>query len=184
MNNSFYPPLRVDLVGCWLLATISICAGLLINQFRDSPVPLVYQTKAERLEGAVVNLETEATAASSSVASMSLPSKLSLEDFKIFMEKKGGLVVDARPEIFHRLGHVPGAIALPRDDFENYYRQNEGVLGRSKNQAIAIYCSGDSCEDSRLVETALKRLGYSRISIFEGGWNEWTGAGMPVEINQ
>jgi predicted sulfurtransferase len=68
------------------------------------------------------------------------------------VESKRGLVLDARPEIFHRLGHVPGALSLPRDDFETGYAALKEKLEADRSQPIVIYCSSASCEDSGLVK--------------------------------
>lgn len=185
MNNAFRSQLRADIIGCWVITTVALCAGLFINQFRDSPMPLIYKTKSERLSDAVARI-TEATPQESEAPRtefVSLPARLSLAEFRNFVETKRGLVLDARPELFHRVGHVPGALALPRDDFDNYYRQHQTSLEKDKSQVLVVYCSGGDCEDSELVETALRKLGYTRISIFHGGWGEWTQAGLPEERN-
>lgn len=50
---------------------------------------------------------------------------LTLEEFFEFVDKDG-LVLDTRSKIFYRLGHVPGAISLLRDDFENAYAVETG----------------------------------------------------------
>jgi len=169
-----------------LIATAALCAGLVINQFRDTPLPLMYKPKAARIDDAVAKIVTEPKAELmfSRPQPDSLPARLTLEELQIFVNQKQGLVVDARPEIFHRLGHVPGALALPRDNFETFYRQHQSILESDKTQALVIYCSGGSCEDSDLIESALRKLGYTRISIFQGGWSEWKNAGLPEETAQ
>ncbi len=186
MNSDFRSQLRADLIGCWLIATAALCAGLVINQFRDTPLPLMYKPKAARIDDAVAKIVTEPTSDAESLRSQpnALPARLTLEEFQIFVDRKQGLVIDARPEIFHRLGHVPGALALPRDDFETFYRQHQSILESDKTQALVIYCSGGSCEDSDLIESALRKLGYTQISIFQGGWSEWKNAGLPEETGQ
>lgn len=168
-----------DLLSCWVIITLSVCTGFLINQFRETPLPLVYQSKAERLQLAVSRISDSQTPAEIT----QLPTTLSLEQFKDFMKQRRGLVFDARPELFHRLGHIPGTLLLPRDEFEDYYKIHREILERDKNQLICIYCSGGDCEDSKLVESALLRLGYTHVIIFEGGWNEWTKAGLPKEAS-
>ncbi|HEY5811763.1 MAG TPA: rhodanese-like domain-containing protein [Terrimicrobiaceae bacterium] len=185
MNRGLRSQSRADVVGCGLIATAALCAGLVINQFRDSPMPLIYQNKSERLSDAVAKIAPTVSPEASPprAESVSLPPRLSLEEFRNFVEGKQGWVLDARPELFHRLGHVPGAIAMPRDDFENYYRKHQGELEKDKGRVLVIYCSGGDCEDSELVETALRKLEYTQISIFEGGWGEWTKAGLPEETN-
>ena len=41
--------MKQDVIGFLALAAISVVAGLGLNQFRAKPLPLVYQTPAERL---------------------------------------------------------------------------------------------------------------------------------------
>jgi len=175
--------LRSDLMTIWLVATTALCAGLLANQFRDTPLPLVYKNKSERLQDSVQRIAAkESTSAPAPV--VHLPEKLSLEEFASFVENKRGLVLDARPEIFHRLGHVPGALSLPRDDFETGYAALKDKLEADRSQPIAIYCSNSSCEDSGLVKKSLASLGFANLSLFEGGWTEWTNAKKPEETAQ
>jgi len=173
--------LKEDLLFLWGAATTAMCLGLLVNQFRDKPLGLIYQGKAERLQAAVVRLAPAPSSAEAfSPREASLPEYLTLEEFGHFA-RDGGLVLDARPEIFHRLGHVPGAISLPRDDFENAYKVLREKLEADKTRPIAVYCSGASCEDSELVKKSLAALGFTQVSIFRGGWSEWQGAGKPEE---
>ncbi len=182
--------LKEDFIRFWILATAALCLGLLINQFRDTSLPLIYQSKQQRLDHAVSGLAAKEPSVPSEMNSASassyetVPESLTLEQFHSYVSGKKVLILDARPELFHRIGHVPGAIALPRDDFENYYKKNQTVLERDKTQPLIIYCSGTSCEDSGLTAATLKKLGYTHVSIFHGGWDEWTRAGLPEEKNQ
>lgn len=159
----------------------SLCLGLLINQYRAQPLPLKYQTKEERLASVVAKISAQNQ---SPISTITLPKELTLEQFQVFVEKKQGIVLDARPEIFHRLGRVPGALSLPREDFENGYAILKNKLEQDKNQPIAVYCSSSSCEDSHLVEKALVKLGYTNIAVFSGGWAQWTEAGLVEEKTQ
>jgi len=178
-----------DFIHFWILATVALCLGILANQFRDKSLPLIYQTKEQRMDNvatqlAVVSLGTLNIRASSPVVESVLPETLSLEEFQAVVNQKRMMVLDARPEIFHRLGHVPGALALPQDDFETYYRKLQPQLQKDKVQALVVYCSNASCEDSGLVAKTLRKLGYTHVSIFPGGWSEWTQAGLPQEQSQ
>jgi rhodanese-related sulfurtransferase len=181
MTKESYGNILRDILLFWIVGTASLCVGLLLNQFRDKPLSLVYQTKAERLQLAVAKMgTTQVTRKAPEV----LPVSLSLDEFRLFAERKRGLVLDARPELFHRLGHVPGAISLPREAFESGYTQLKAQLESDKNQPLVVYCSGISCEDSIMVQEALVKLGYTHVSVFRGGWDEWTDAGLPVEKAQ
>lgn len=174
---------KTDLIFLFLAASVSLVAGILINQVRDTPLPLVYKDKAERLQDSVQRIaaKSESMAPSSAVH---LPATLSLEEFSTYVENRRALILDARPEIFHRLGHVPGALSLPRDDFEKGYEALKAKLEADRSQPIVIYCSGASCEDSGLLQKSLSALGFTNIALFEGGWGEWTNAKKPEEIDR
>ena len=174
-----------DFLKLGILITIGLCLGLVINQFRDKPMPWIYQSKQQRLDYAVAGLETKSPVAPEAEkptsAHDSVPESLTLEQFQACVIGKKVLILDARPELFHRIGHVPGSIALPRDEFETYYKKHQAELEKDKAQPLVIYCSGGSCEDSGLVSETLKKLGYTNVGIFRGGWDEWTHAGLLEE---
>lgn len=178
-----YSSLVRDAAGALILLTVGLAIGLTINQFRDKPLPLLYQSKEARMQEAVAHLET-ATPAPAAVKHTTLPEIMTLDDFRTYLKNKAGLVFDARPEIFHRLGHIPGASSLPRDDFENSYKTYQSELERDRSQPIVVYCSGSSCEDSTLVQESLKALGFTNVSVFRGGWDEWEENNLPVEENK
>lgn len=190
MNNRGSPgEFGRDLIGFCLLATASVCLGLLINQFRDHRLPLIYTTKQQRLEESVIQITavdatTPTPASTIPQAVADNPRVIGLNEFHEDAESKKIIVLDARPEIFHRFGHVPGAISFPREDFENSYSKYRSLLEADKNQTVAVYCSSASCEDSDMVASALVKLGYGHVLVFKGGWDEWSGAGLPREGKQ
>jgi len=166
-----------------LLATVGFGIGLTINQLRDKPLGLVYESKELRLEHAVSHLTAESPPQAAK-SHLQLPEIVTMEELQEFMEKKRGRVFDARPEIFHRLGHIPGAFSLPREDFENAYKTFQGELEADRAQPLVVYCSSSSCEDSTLVQKSLRALGYTNVAVFSGGWSEWQEKGMPEETKQ
>ena len=158
----------------------SLLIGLSINRFRERPLPLVYENKEVRVMKAVERIAHEPPAAGVQAGS-TLPELLSLEEFRGFVADRKGTVLDARPNIFYRIGHVPGALNLPREDFETAYAANKALLEGQKTAPIAIYCSSEECEDATLVRKALVQLGFTKVSIFEEGWRGWTEAGLEEE---
>lgn len=178
MNAEF---LKSDLRFFGVCATASLCIGLLFNQLRDQPLSLIYQSKEARLNAAVGQISSTVAAVPAEPSS-ELPQNLTLEEMALYVTEKKGLILDARPEIFHRLGHIPGALSLSRDDFENAYEALKEKLEQNRSQLLVIYCSSSSCEDAELVRKALSTLGYSQLAVFSGGWAEWTQAGKPEEI--
>lgn len=92
--------------------------------------------------------------------------------------EKGALVLDARPRAFYDMGHVPGALPLPEDDFDRAFASVEDRL--RSHFDIIVYCSGYGCEASHIVARKLagKRI---RAAVLHEGWPAWTDAGYPVK---
>lgn len=164
----------LDLSGVFLIALISLAAGLLINRFSARPLPLVYQTPEQRFDAELTSLVT--------APPLALPPAptIRLSEFRAAVENKSALILDARPAQFFIQGHVPGALNLARDDFAHDYRNLSGALKAASDKPIIVYCSGGVCHDSRLVANALITLGFTNVSVFTGGWEAWSAAALPV----
>jgi rhodanese-related sulfurtransferase len=172
--------IRRDAAAFVVLATLSLGAGLVLNPFREAPLPLLHQPKRVRFEQEVARLMPPEMPRRPAAEAPSWR-EIGLEEFRAFVGARRGLVLDARPEVFHRLGHVPGAMSLPRDDFEKAYACARARLEAGKEKDLAVYCSDAQCEDGRMVAEALQRLGFRRLLLFKAGWAEWTRAGLPEE---
>jgi ArsR family transcriptional regulator len=90
----------------------------------------------------------------------------------------GALFLDARPREFYEMEHIPGALALPEDDFERAFAAAETRLRSSFD--IVVYCSGYGCEASHNVTRALRKKGVAAVILNEG-WPAWTDAGYPTK---
>lgn len=80
--------------------------------------------------------------------------------------------VDARPDNEFEQAHVPGAIPLNED------RWNEllpTLLAQwSLEKKIVVYCSSQSCNASREVARRLRdEAGLKDVFVLRGGWEEW-----------
>jgi rhodanese-related sulfurtransferase len=161
--------------GCVLLtAALALAAGLTINRLSSKPLPLRYQSPEERFDRELTSL-----VAAPPMAIAPAP-PIELAQFRSAVDGKSALIFDARPAAFFVRGHVPGALNLARDDFAHDYRRLSGVVKAAGDKPIIVYCSGGECHDSRLVANALLTLGYSNVSVFTGGWEAWSAAGLPV----
>jgi ArsR family transcriptional regulator len=89
----------------------------------------------------------------------------------------GALFLDARPQSFYEMQHIPGALPLPEDDFEAAFQRIEPRLRSSFD--IVVYCSGYGCEASHNVTRKLREKGVAAV-ILQEGWPAWTDAGYPV----
>jgi rhodanese-related sulfurtransferase len=91
---------------------------------------------------------------------------------------EGALFLDARGIDFYRMGHIPGALPLPEDDFDRAFAGLEDTLRRRFD--IVVYCAGYGCEASHIVARKLRERGIAAAILHEG-WPAWTDAGYPVQ---
>jgi len=163
-----------DLVGVVLLAVAALLIGLAMNRFSAAPLPIVYQTPEHRFDAELTTL------ISAPPFKIAPAATIGLDKFRAAVDSKSALILDARPSVFFENGHVPNAVNLARDDFAHDYRQLTGVLEANRDKPIIVYCSGGECHDSKLVANALLSLGFSDVTVFTGGWDAWSAAGLPA----
>jgi rhodanese-related sulfurtransferase len=72
-------------------------------------------------------------------------------------------------------GHVPGARWAPRGWLELWV----GDLVQAKSTPVTVTCVDG--RSSVLAGATLAGLGYSHVSVLEGGMAAWQKAGLPVE---
>jgi len=90
---------------------------------------------------------------------------------------KGALFLDARPEAFYVMSHIPGSLPLPEDDFDKAFARLEKRLRSSLD--VVVYCAGFGCEASHIVARKLKERGIP-AAILHDGWPAWEDAHYPV----
>jgi rhodanese-related sulfurtransferase len=72
-------------------------------------------------------------------------------------------------------GHVPGARWVPRGWLEFWI----GDIVPSKDTPLTVTCNDG--RSSVLAGVSLKELGYTQVSVLDGGMAAWQKAGLPVE---
>lgn len=164
------PQVGRDFLVVVLVGLFAIPLGLLINALRSQPLPIIALAPDVVLARSVGGV---------SDGTMPQPGTVTLEDVMTASEAGDAVVVDARESAFYELGHIPGAVNLPRAGFrESYPAFREG---RALDQRVIVYCAESACEDSTVVARALQRLGFTQVVVFPGGWEEWEAASMPTE---
>ena len=98
-------------------------------------------------------------------------------DFAYKLFNDGIKFIDSRsPEEFAE-GHVKGAVNIPFYGSENYL----DVINRlNKNEIIVTYCSSADCDISILSGDELFEMGFKRVYVFIGGYDEWTKNNYPI----
>jgi rhodanese-related sulfurtransferase len=80
--------------------------------------------------------------------------------------------VDARPEEEFARDHVPGALLLNEDRWNELLPQF--LAAWSPGKKIVVYCSSLSCNASREIARRLRREAQlPDVFVLEGGWEAW-----------
>jgi rhodanese-related sulfurtransferase len=80
--------------------------------------------------------------------------------------------VDARPDEEFARDHVPGALSLNEDQWNELLPQF--LAAWSPGKKIVVYCSTLSCNASREVARRLRREAQlPDVFVLEGGWEAW-----------
>jgi rhodanese-related sulfurtransferase len=102
-----------------------------------------------------------------------------VEQAKRLVDEAAGYIFDARHlEVFAE-GHLPMALSLPSDTFEETFGAYAGML--IPDQELLVYCSGVVCDESLLVCKSLLDYGFTNLVLFAGGFEQWEAAGHAVE---
>jgi rhodanese-related sulfurtransferase len=91
----------------------------------------------------------------------------------VIREKFAGEVlwIDARPADQFAAAHMPGALNVSEQQFDEQLVQHLDVL-QTNAKPVVVYCSGQKCEASRKVMERLKEMGFVKDAyIFKGGWS-------------
>jgi rhodanese-related sulfurtransferase len=101
--------------------------------------------------------------------------EVTVSQAKEMLDKGGYLFLDCREPKEYKMGHVPGAMNIPRGLLE--FQVTNKVPDKSAK--IIMYCKkgGRGC----LAACTLCRMGYENVMNMDGGWMAWEKAGYPVE---
>jgi protein-disulfide isomerase/rhodanese-related sulfurtransferase len=99
---------------------------------------------------------------------------------KLYDDHSQTLFIDVRPANDFQSGHIPGALNMPIDSFEQQWNHIP------KNKTIVLYQGGESggdiCAFSRSAGRILltQGFGYSMVNVYQDGLAGWKKAGLPV----
>ena len=87
------------------------------------------------------------------------------------------ILVEALPKKYYAAQHLPGAMHLPHDHVDMLAA---GLLPE-KSAQIVVYCANRQCRNSHIAAHRLAALGYTDVSVYAGGKQDWEEAGLPFE---
>ncbi len=122
----------------------------------------------QKTEDSLKNLQNQLT-------EISKPVDIKLDFAKALFDKKYKFI-DARDIADYDAGHIQDAINIPYHEFDKY---KDRLSSLPKDQVYVTYCSS-ACDVSIDMAYAMAKMGFIKLYIFRGGWDEWKNAGFPA----
>ncbi|MHB8094550.1 MAG: rhodanese-like domain-containing protein [Candidatus Aminicenantales bacterium] len=91
-----------------------------------------------------------------------------------------GVFVDARSVAEFQAGHIAGAMSMPYEEILKA-EPERFVAALPPGKMPVVYCSGGDCLTSLALAKLFAEHGAGEIRVFQGGWAEWSAAGLPTE---
>lgn len=101
---------------------------------------------------------------------------ITLQETEDLWRSGAAAVLDARAAGFFERGHIPGARSVPAGG-----GLPEDLTGGARGRTVLVYCEGGDCQSSLTLARRLHDDGFKDIRVFSGGWEAWSGAGLPEE---
>lgn len=181
------------------ITLISVLISLVYNHFNPTGLKIIREervlnwddvslSESDTLNTPIDEIKTTALKTPNSlvIAKNDEPIKSSQEpkaiklDFAYKLFKDGVKFIDARSADEFSEGHIKGAVNIPFYGSENYLNV---INGLNKNEIVVTYCSGADCDISILSGDELFEMGFKRVYIFVGGFEEWTKNNFPISKN-
>ncbi|MBN1592448.1 MAG: rhodanese-like domain-containing protein [Candidatus Coatesbacteria bacterium] len=149
------------------LVVIASGVGLIVNAVRTPGVDLFgFQPPKEKI------VEASKKSEEAVVTVIKLAEALRLRT------GQGVIFIDARKVAEYEAGHIPGAINIPSEGFDEAFPSNkQAILSAEK---IVTYCSDVECDEAYELAEMLREELKRPILVFAGGIKEYQGKG-PIE---
>jgi DNA-binding transcriptional ArsR family regulator len=103
----------------------------------------------------------------------SLLQQIGAAELRQRLEEGSVLVLDVRPEVEYRAGHLPDARSIPIEELESRLRE------LPREQEIVAYCRGPYCLFADEAVALLQKHGYQARRLLEG-LPDWQALDLPV----
>jgi rhodanese-related sulfurtransferase len=87
------------------------------------------------------------------------------------------VLLEALPERYYAQKHLPGAVLFPHDQVADL----APTVVPDKSASIVVYCASSTCQNSHIAAQRLAQLGYTDVSVYAGGKQDWEDGGLPFE---
>lgn len=161
--------LKRDIIECLFLLGFCVMLSLGVNALSPTGIALRGQWNPD--QGVVMAGASKAHAVE--VLQINNPLKV-----KRLVESGTMIVLDVRWPEMYDLGHIPGAVNFPLENFEE---EKKALLSKiTPDDEILVYCAGVTCRDSHTFATRLVEMGFAHVAVYAGGFSEWEEMGFDV----
>jgi rhodanese-related sulfurtransferase len=179
-----------NVIGGAIIMVIALILGVTQNAVRSDPVKLfpkaqtpatVSSTASANAPGAredgtgSVEVSQSQHVTEEELAAGELP----MARVRTIMKGAAAIILDARSGREFAEGHLPGALNIPIDNFGDYYNHLDEQV--PMDATVIVYCQSVTCDQSENLARELRLMGYERVLVYRGGWEEWSEAGFPRE---
>lgn len=98
---------------------------------------------------------------------------ISITELRVRLDQGGVLLLDVRPEVEYRAGHILGALSVPIDELA------ERLDSLPEGDVVVAYCRGPYCVYADEAVALLNTRGFVAQRLAQG-FPEWQAAGLPV----
>ena len=126
------------------------------------------KTVNQKKEDSVKNAQNQ-------VQDFAKPIDIKIDFAKALFDKKYRFL-DARDLSDYGAGHIQGALNIPFHEIDKY---KDRLNDLPKDQVYVTYCSS-ACDVSIDMAYFMAKMGFKKVYIFHGGWDEWKAAGYPA----
>ncbi len=182
-NSRGHSDAFVVILGALAIVIGSSAIGIGVNRFSPRGIPLLTEPAIGEDRAPATSPVRQELAPGRTRLSPSVPLPKGLEtitiaEARITLDKNLALFLDARPPDQYAEGHIPGALNLPAEEFDDNF---PGIADKIEaNPFIIIYCDGAECSDSIHVAERLIEYGFLGTRVLVDGMRSWVEAGNPV----
>ena len=94
------------------------------------------------------------------------------------LREEGATLVDVREPDEHARQRIPGARNLPVDEADR--RLGDFASWLTPDTPVLVYCGGADCADALDLALKLREYGFQDLTLYPGGYAEWTEYGGAV----
>jgi rhodanese-related sulfurtransferase len=99
--------------------------------------------------------------------------ELSLDELTMAMNRKP-VIIDARFGRDYEVGNIPGAVSIPISTTNS--QRTRLLESIPYDSEVIVYCQSNTCLWSDELGSDLVFRGYENVSVYRGGYREWTEA--------